>query len=241
MGAGVADLPHALYEEAIAKRADDSPAGFATAPAGAYRREADGIVPESRPGCTILAEPYPIRSIADDLGWLQNRLSRQCPEFAAVPIETLHMTIADLISRDAYTGLAPGERDKFCDTAARAVSGRRFPEGAAGTIAGIGVFSSIVITLVSFTSPVYETLVTIREAIHAGFGLSWPYPFTGHVTLGYVEIPADADSARRDEAEQAVASAREALRAGGTSLRFGVVRPAVYTFEDMSRFDAWPR
>jgi hypothetical protein len=210
MAPDVADLPRELYEAAIRAKAADSPAGFAAAPAGAYRRGSGGFVPEPRPGCTVLAQPYPITSLTREAALLQDELGGRCPEFAAVPIATLHLTVADLISRDEYASLAWGEREEFCAKAARILTECYFPEDATGTVAGVGVFPSVVIALVSFTPVVYQALMTAREAVYAGLGLSRLRPFTGHITLGYVEIPADAPADQHVRAEHAVLAARQA-------------------------------
>jgi hypothetical protein len=138
----------------------------------------------------VLAQPYPITSLAREAALLQDEIGGRCPEFAAVPIATLHMTVADLISRDGFAGLAWGEREEFCAKAARILAECRFPQDATGTVAGVGVFPSVVIALVGFTPAVYQALMTARGAVYAGLGLSRPGPFIGHITLGYVEIPA---------------------------------------------------
>lgn len=233
-----ADLPHDKYEEAIRSRSAEPPAGFAATPAGAYRRQAGGFVPEPRPGCAVLANPYPITSLAEETASIQDQLCEACPGFAAVPIATLHLTVAELIARQAYAGLVAGEREKYCAAAARICAAWRFPPGSAGTIAGLGVFPSVVVALVSFTPAAYQALMTVREAIHAELGLSPPWPFIGHLTLGYVEISASAPAVQRERAENAVGTARRALaqRTPGT---FGLDRPAVFTFPHMSRFDPW--
>ncbi len=123
----MADLPCGLYEKAIRRKAADSPAGFAAAPAGAYRSDPAGFVAEPRPGCTVLAQPYPITSLAKQVAVLQGELGERCPEFAAVPIQTLHLTIADLIAREAYAELAVAERDQVCAKAARILAAYPFP------------------------------------------------------------------------------------------------------------------
>lgn len=238
MAPGRGDLPYDEYEEAVQRKSAEPAGGFTAAPAGAYRREAGGFVSEPRPGCTALAEPYPITSLAGAAASLQDQLRQECPEFAAVPIETLHLTVADLISREAYAGLPAGGRQAFCAEAARICAGYGFPPGAASTIAGLGAFPFAVVALVRFTPAAYQALMAMREAIHTRLSLPRPYPFTGHLTLGYVEIPADAPAGQRERAGNAVEAARQALRRAG-SLAFGLDRPAVFTFPHMSRFDRW--
>jgi 2'-5' RNA ligase len=206
------DMAYDQYEEVIRKMASDLPRDFAGAPAGAYRRDAGGgFAPEPRPGCTVLAGPYPITSIKTEMALLQNQLRGQCPEFAGVPTGTLHMTVADLKAGKEYLGLAADERVELCAEAARILDGHRFPHNTAGTIAGIGVFPSVVIALISFSPAAYQAVMAARDAIHTGLGLCPQFPFVGHITLGYVEIPADARATQRARAKKAVASARQAF------------------------------
>jgi hypothetical protein len=123
------------------------------------------------------------------------------------------------------------ERPRIC-------AGHRFPQDATGTVTGLGVFPSAVVALVRFTPAAYQALMAVRAAIYPGLSLPQPYPFTGHLTLGYVEIPADAPAAQREQAASAVSAARQEL-ARASSLSFRLDRPAVFTFPHMSRFDRW--
>lgn len=233
------DHPYDEYEKAIQKMAAASPAGFAAAPAGAYRLDVDGFVPQPRPGCTVLAEPYPITSFARErLARLQDVLRVRCPGFAAVPVQTLHLTVADLISREAYTGLGPREAEEFCAKAARILASCGLPENAQGTVAGVGALPSGVVALVSFSPAVYQALIAVREALYAGLSLPQTYAFTGHITLGYVEIPAGSPGDQHEQAKEAVRNARQVL-AQDTPVTFLLDRLAVFTFPHMSRFDLW--
>lgn len=213
-------------------------AEFARAPARAYRRSADGsFAPARRPGCTVLAEPYPIITPARRvLALLQRHLRHQCPDFAAVPGDTLHVTVADLKSGQAYDAMTASQRASYCARAAAILSGHRFPEDVAGAIAGVGAFPFAVIAVVSLSPAAYQAVVKARDAIRTGLGLDPQWPFTGHVTLGYIE------SAQRQQAENAVLGARQvfAQAASGRTVPFPLSAAAVYTFGHMSRFDRWP-
>lgn len=235
----VDDLPYDQYQERIRAMATQPlPAEFARAPAQAYRRRADGsFAPARRPGCTVLAEPYPITSPARrELALLQRHLRHQCADFAAVPSDTLHMTVADLKSGEVYDAMTASQRAAYCARAAAILSGHRFPEDVVGAIAGVGAFPFAVIAVVSFSPATYQAVMKARDAIHTGLGLDPQWPFAGHVTLGYIE------SAQRQQAEDAVLSARRvfAQAASGRTVAFPLSAVAVYTFGHMSRFDRWP-
>lgn len=239
MAGKVADLPYDQYQERIRAMATQPlPAEFARAPAHAYRRRAGGsFAPARRPGCTVLAEPYPITSPARRvLALLQRHLRDQCPDFAAVPGDTLHMTVADLKSGEAYDAMTASQRTAYCARAATILSGHHFPGDAAGAIAGVSAFPFAVIAVVSLSPAAYQALMKARDAIRTGLGLSPQWPFTGHVTLGYIE------SAQRQQAEGAVLSARQvfAQAASGRTVTFRLSAASVYTFGHMSRFDRWP-
>ena len=169
----VVDLPYERYGEATASRVAQPPSGFANTPAGAFTRgQRNEFSPLRRPGFTVLVEPYPLTEVSPILVDLQDLLRDECPEFAAAPSQTLHMTIADLFSGKAYDDLSEIERRTLCQHAAAIITTVALPDRAAGTIRGSATFPSTIVTMIDFDQLTYQSLVAVRQTIYAGLGLT---------------------------------------------------------------------
>lgn len=190
-------------------------------------------------GLTVLAEPYPIAGEpADRLQALQAELS-EIAGFAPVPAETLHMTIADLLSGEAYGMFIESGRSNE-DVAERyaSVIAPAPPDGpgasSVGFIAGLGLFpgASVVIAPVRIPKRLYESIIRMRAAIYGDaafgeWGVQHTFPFMGHVTLGYLERVPPAGLAR------VIHRVRQAQELGIT---FEIRGARVYSFPHMSAF-----
>jgi 2'-5' RNA ligase len=147
------------------------------------------------PGLTIIAEPYPLLedNIRADLAVLQNKLI-QVPGFVPVPASSFHMTIADLISGEAFDPTTSGAiRQEIEPILTR---WNRDCDVLHGHIIGLSTFPGCVIAIVDFTQQsAYERIIALRDALYVNTKLARlnitrpPYPFQGHVTLGYLLTP----------------------------------------------------
>jgi 2'-5' RNA ligase len=147
------------------------------------------------PGWTVLAEPYPLQedTVRADLEALQSKL-RQAPGFVPIPAHAFHMTLADLVAGEAFDPAQSGAiRQEIAPILTRWNSGCGVLHG---HIIGLSTFPGCVIAIVDFVQQSdYEKIIALREALYANTTLARlhvtrpPYPFQGHVTLGYILTP----------------------------------------------------
>jgi hypothetical protein len=241
------DDSYAQYVAAIsAACAGDPAADLARTLAGRYRVEPGTVPTRSEPvplpGCTLLAEPIPPQgAVGEVLARAARALSLRVEGFAGVPVDTLHMTVADLVSGDDYTRwrCTPGWHERFV-----ACLRRLFAETTPPTrpplvaeLVGLGVLHGgrAVVAFVGFSDRrAYERIRAFRDRVYGdpwlrALGIERPGRFRGHVTLGYLEAAGVGGFAE---------TLAELRRWGTVRPTFEVRTVRLYSFHDMSHYEA---
>jgi len=240
-----ADRSFAEYHDTLMALAGASPP-HDRPPPNRFRREpaSDAWVGLPFAGCTLLAEPYPLqeRREPDDGGpgltAVQQYLAAEYRDFAPVPADTLHMTIADLVSGESFTRRAaaqPGLLDPV--KVLLALTTPRLAAPIVGRCAGLGVLSRVIVALVAFDEPDdYATLLRLRESVYTAravrdMGVVRRSPFVGHVTLGYWESSDAAGLAA------ALGAARTIYPSSGVgTIRFEITAVGLYRFAHLAHY-----
>jgi 2'-5' RNA ligase len=224
------DLEFLEYKAYVQQKCWEKAEDF-MAPLGRY----DGARPVPHPGCTVLATPYPVTSIAAQLDSLQSGLGAEVHGFARVPSGTYHMTIANLLSGARYE-TALGEKtswDSF-DAEVKSIIGKHRQHTIDAQIVGLGAFPGAIVAIVDFPSQQdYRKLVELRNDIYSdetvsNFGVPGQSSFLGHITLGYVE------SRATNGLDLALDKVREQMP---VSIPFVIAGAGLYRFSDMSQYD----
>ena len=210
----VKDRSYPEYQDSLASSVGEPLSALTLQPSGRYRfhKEAKTWKPITCRGITILAEPYPIGgSVVPALKTLQEKIQQLTPDFAPVPPETFHLTVADLIWGDKYTALIQSQGGEIqntqmfqrVDDILKGVDGRLLTQNA--TIVGVGGFPGAVVAFVNVDDAAYRSIITFRDKIYsdlilAQYGVFRERPFLGHITLGYIEgvPPQGLDDALND-------------------------------------------
>ncbi len=187
--------------------------------------------PVPYPGCTVLAIPYPCRDLAY-MADLQGKLVEASEEFAPVPVDTFHMTIADLVAGEKYESLGARRRNQLLARASELAASWNCGTLIRARICGLSAFPGVVVALVDFESASdYQKVIQLRSAIYGDgqlreFGVTREFPFVGHVTLGYVE------SAAANRVAEVTGNLRPVLDV----LHFEIRGARAFTFPNMSSY-----
>jgi len=145
-------------------------------------------------GYTILAEPYPTPDLRVELAPIITRLAESVSGFVPVDLNTLHLTIADLVSKDRHDTLERrGQQHSFVGRIRQLLEPWQCEPALRGTVLGIGGFPATVVAFVDFeNTDDYARLVELRNVIYddsilACMGVRRAFPFQAHITLGYLE------------------------------------------------------
>jgi 2'-5' RNA ligase len=139
------------------------------------------------------------------------------------------MTLADLVSGEAFDPTKSGAiRQEIAAILTRWNSACGVLHG---HILGLSTFPGCVIAIVDFAQQSeYEKIIALREALYGNTTLARlnvtrpPYPFQGHVTLGYILTPPT------DRLRQVV----ESHRIFNCPYEFEIRGAGLYAFADMS-------
>ncbi len=197
----VKDQPYQEYQYSLVASVGEPLSTLTSHPVGRYRfHEKEKIwKPLSCHGITILAEPYAIGgNVVFALKTLQEKIQVLTHDFAPVPPETFHLTVADLIWGDKYAALIQSQGCEMQNTQIfqrvnaifQGLEIRSLTQHA--TIVGVGGFPGAVVAFVNFEEAVYNRIMTLRDKIYtdlilAQYGVFRERPFLGHITLGYIE------------------------------------------------------
>lgn len=211
------DRKYEDYEDDVCARVAEDFETMAWKAAGKYKRQQEGTSPPSTtgaaswrratwvpvyyPGCTVLAIPYPLD--CPSIASAQAALADCTDDFAPVPEETLHVTLADLVSGGEYQNLLVRDRNDLLDRACAVAHEHGSLSAADVRLVGLGAFSSagVVIGVLSFDKAGYDSILVLRERIYNDpilrkLGVHQRFPFLGHITLGYLETLPSPDFIR---------------------------------------------
>ena len=167
---------------------------------------------EAFPGYTIMTPPAKEDKFNQQINKSLEELQKQIKQelsydfFIAVPPETFHITVADLIWDKTYIN-AVKENSNF-DLLLITEINKIFAESEKKLakvdsldleVVGISIFPRAIAVCFIPTEESYELLIKLRQLIYQNeqiinLGIEQQYDFVGHVTLGYFdEIPEDLD------------------------------------------------
>ncbi|HIK33449.1 MAG TPA: DUF1868 domain-containing protein [Oscillatoriales cyanobacterium M59_W2019_021] len=206
------------------------------------------------PGYSVITPPWQDDRANDefyaDLKTCGRQLLEICGShlFVALPPDSLHLTIADLIWDSAYRDAAQNPefegllRDRIADTFRQCETAVTSRTPIRWQIIGFMVMTrAIGVCLVPKDEQSYDRIVQLRRAIYQNaklieLGIEQQYHFTAHVTLGYWgEIPPDLD---RDRLSQSLADLNH--RWLDTSQEIWIQRAELRKFDDMTHYDRQP-
>lgn len=177
-----------------------------------FQRDGDGAwQPVPFPGYTIVTPPGADddknTSLYDDLKAYQTEILKHLGSdmFATIPVESFHVTIADLIWDSAYHHAAesPGFEERLRDRIAntfRQSQGFSLNQPIRFQVLGLMVMTrAIAVCLAPTDEKAYDRVIQLRRAIYQSpdlieIGIEQQYYFTPHITLGYFgELKSDLD------------------------------------------------
>ena len=253
----VRDDNFADYRARLARQIADEAVGDASlelTPAGKFENGR----PKVYPGYTVITSPYDDESDGENrrtyeaLTRVQEGLATQInsPMFVPVAVPSFHLTVADLISGNAFAkkqkieGWESELRETLRQVFEREQCLVRIPPRL--LVSGLCLFSSVIVAAVSSEDEFgYHQLLRFRDLVYddsrlQALGIERPrYSFTGHITIGYVEARPSPDSAALVARVISQINQREFLKA----LSFKVTQVELRKFENMShyyRHTDWP-
>jgi hypothetical protein len=213
------DLGPALSRRAAPKYARDS------------SRSVPSFSPIPYPGCTVLAKPYPLD--LPGLAAARRSFSVLSDAFAAVPVETFHVTLADLVVGRSCEQLKNRECEEVVHQVRAIIALWHPPIPIRSKLIGLHAFPGALVGLVAFENKShYEALVSLRRDIYTdqrlrALGVRWHFPLIAHVTIGYLEAAPSAEFIR--EVARKDPEVTEAFEIHGAD---------VFTFPHMSCYEA---
>ena len=231
-------------------------------PMGRFRYDSEAWVPIRNRGSTIITPEQRDETNSRNLDTYEElqRISEEILQslseptrfkLAPAPSESMHMTLADLVSGPAYSEHVRANERAFRE----AVDGvfRKLPPTGPQVrmrVAGVSVFDIGVVVAVLRGRRTYargfDRWNRFRNAIYADrvlretYGVSGWEPHVGHITLFYVEDLLLREE--RDKLAQGLIKVNERFK-DGRKLRFNVEKGEMRDFEDMSEYTreaVWP-
>lgn len=208
-----------------------------------------GRQPVPFPGYTIVtppgAEDSKNESLYADLKTYQAEIAKQLGTalFAAIPPESFHVTIADLIWDSAYTHAAKSAgfeerlRDRIA-SALRQCQSIALNQPIRFQVVGLMVMTrAVAVCLAPTDESDYNRVLQLRRAIYQSqdlieIGIEQQYYFTPHITLGYFgEILSDLDRAQLSQTFDQLNS-----QWLGTTAEFWVHTAELRKFDNMTNY-----
>jgi len=232
------DLTHAEYRRGTFERITQSVEALTVSSSGKYSfycQHGTVIVkPNHYSGYTVIADPYPTPNLQSFVSPIVTTLAESVAGFVPVPIETLHMTVADLVSGARYVAIEQRGRTRELEDRVTKLLSAWGSDQVIGHVCGIGSFPSVIVAIVDFEDSVaYNRIVDLRDTIYtdpnlASLGVSRVFPFQGHITLGYLE------TAPARNLDQKISELRMQNRFG---LAVPITCPSLYRFPNMSKYE----
>ncbi len=168
--------------------------------------------PVEFPGFSVITPPWAEETVNDKMYQSLEKVETQLEEelgknlFIALPPQSFHLTIADLIWEKTYLN-AINENSNFDDLLEKEISKvfQQYQEiiknldGLQLEVLGLSIFPRAIAVCLAPTEASYEPIIKLRQLIYQDeriikLGIEQQYDFVAHITLGYFgEIEANLD------------------------------------------------
>lgn len=223
-------------------------------PSPKFRRHPDGSVePASFPGYSVITPPWveetENNACYEQLQAFQQKILQQLPEnlVVAVPPESFHFTLADLIWDGAFRHAAEADpafetklRDRIDYIFHEFEPALRIGKPAYWQILGIAVRTRAVgVCLAPKDEASYEQVLQLRRAIYQDLGLialgiEQQYHLTAHITLGYFNDV--AEDLNRDSLSETLSALNLHWLESSQPQSLWVHRAELRKFDNMTRY-----